>query len=179
VVSFPSGFPTETLYTSLLSSIRATSPAHLTLLDFITRAILGEQYRSLSSSACIFLQFPVTSSLLKSGYYVQEHNKLNEDVKGVFCCIFFSKLHGENNKLHVVIIKLTYICEYVRSYYSWNLRRLHETMFYKLEAYYSWNLRRLHETMFYKLEAWNGKGANTWPPRSPDFTFPHSVFCLY
>jgi hypothetical protein len=37
-------------------------PSHF--LYFITRKILGEQYRSLSSSLCIFLHSPVTSSLL-------------------------------------------------------------------------------------------------------------------
>jgi hypothetical protein len=56
---FPSGFPTKTLHTPLLSPIRATCPAHL-LLDFIIRIILGEEYRSLSSSLCNFLRSLVT-----------------------------------------------------------------------------------------------------------------------
>jgi hypothetical protein len=46
--------PHQNLYTPLLSPIRATFPAHLILLDFITRTILGEEYKSLSSSWCIF-----------------------------------------------------------------------------------------------------------------------------
>ena len=61
---FPSGFPTKTLYPPLLSPIRATCPAHLIILDLITRTTMGEQYRSLSSSLCSSLHSPVTSSLL-------------------------------------------------------------------------------------------------------------------
>jgi len=61
---FPFGFPTKTLYAPLSSLIRATFPAHLVLLHFITRTILGEEYRSFSSSLCNLLHSPVTSSLL-------------------------------------------------------------------------------------------------------------------
>ena len=57
---FPHQDPTH----PLSSTIRATYPAHPILLDFITRTILGEEYKSFSSSLCNLLHFPVTSSLL-------------------------------------------------------------------------------------------------------------------
>ena len=76
---FPPDFPTKTLYTPLPSPIRATFPAHLILLHFIKRTILGEQYRSLSSSSlCSFLNSPVTSSLLHPKGGVQQGAKLPE-----------------------------------------------------------------------------------------------------
>ena len=44
--------------------IRAKCPAHLILLDLITRTILDEECRSLSSLLCSILHSPVTSPLL-------------------------------------------------------------------------------------------------------------------
>jgi len=61
---FPSSFPTKNPEYASPLPIRATCPAHLIILTFITCTIFDEQYRSLSSSLCSFLNSPVTSSLL-------------------------------------------------------------------------------------------------------------------
>jgi hypothetical protein len=52
------------LYTPHLPTVRATCSAHLVLLYFISRTILGEEYRLFSSSLCNFLHSPGISSLL-------------------------------------------------------------------------------------------------------------------
>ena len=70
---FPSGFPTKTLYAPLSSPIRATCPAHLILLDFITRTILGEEYRLFSSSLCNLLHSPRYLVPPRSKYSPQRH----------------------------------------------------------------------------------------------------------
>ena len=57
-------FPHQDPIHTLSSPICATCPAHLILLDFIIRTILGEQYKSFSYSLCNLLHSPVTSTLL-------------------------------------------------------------------------------------------------------------------
>jgi hypothetical protein len=52
---FLSGFRTNNLYAFLLSHIRVTCPSHFILLDLIIVIILGEEYKSRSSSLCSFL----------------------------------------------------------------------------------------------------------------------------
>jgi hypothetical protein len=68
---FPSRFPIKTMYTPLLSPIRATCPVHFIPFTSITRARLGEQYGSLSSSSCSVLQSPAIFSLYRSKYSPQ------------------------------------------------------------------------------------------------------------
>ena len=57
------GFTTKTLHTPLLSTIRASCPAHPSPRDLITRMIFDE-YTAQSSLLCSRLHSPVTSSLL-------------------------------------------------------------------------------------------------------------------
>jgi hypothetical protein len=60
---FPSGFPTNILYSFLLSSIHSTCPDHLIVLDLFILIIFSKEYKLWSFTLCTFLQSPVTSSL--------------------------------------------------------------------------------------------------------------------
>jgi hypothetical protein len=62
---FPCRFPTNSLYAFLFSPICATCSTHLILLYLITLIILGEEYKSRSSSLCSFLNRPVTCSIVR------------------------------------------------------------------------------------------------------------------
>ena len=70
---FPSGFPTKTLFTPLISPIRATGPVNLILLDLITRKNIwwGVQIIDESSLLCTLPQTPCYLTPLRPYYSPQ------------------------------------------------------------------------------------------------------------
>ena len=82
----------------LSSPIRATCPAHLILLDFITHTILGEGYISFSSSLCNLLHSPVTSSLLGNcnSWKNKEFDIINAGCNHEVYIWLFSQIFREN-----------------------------------------------------------------------------------
>ena len=61
-------FPTKILYTPLPTPIHATRLTQLIYLDFITRTIKGEEYKSLSSSLSSIPHYAFTSSLVSPNF---------------------------------------------------------------------------------------------------------------
>jgi len=61
----------NTVYPSPLPPYALQCPDHDILIDLITRILLGEEYRSLSSSLCSFIHSPLTSSLFGPNIYRQ------------------------------------------------------------------------------------------------------------
>ena len=63
MVSLPQVFPLKPCMHLSFPHIHATCPAHLSLIDLITRMIFGKENRAHSSSLCSLLHSPVTLSL--------------------------------------------------------------------------------------------------------------------
>ena len=102
----PSGFPSRTLYTPLSSPICATCPAHLILLNFITRTILGEEYKSFSSLLCNFLLSPRYLVPPRSKYSPQHHVLKHPQLPFLPQCQWPSFTPIHNNRLNYSSIYL-------------------------------------------------------------------------
>ena len=83
--------------------IRATCSAHLILLDFITRTISGEVYRSFSSSLCSLLHSLFTSSLLGPNILL---NTIFSNTLSFLCSLNVSDQVSHLHKTTVKIIVL-------------------------------------------------------------------------
>ena len=118
---FPSGFPTKAPYSPLLSTIRATCPTHLILLDFITRTTLGEQYKSLSLSLWSFLHSPFISSLLGPNILL---NTLFSDILSLCFSLNVSDQVSHTYKTTDKII-LIYVNRYIFWYQEGRQKILH------------------------------------------------------
>jgi hypothetical protein len=75
---FPCRFLTYNLYVFLFFPIRATCPTHLIHLYFISLIMLGEEYKSRSSSLCSFLNRPATCCTVRQHrqYWSSPEDKL-------------------------------------------------------------------------------------------------------
>ena len=86
------------VYASLLPH---TCPAHFILPDFVTRTILGEEYRSFSSSLCIFLHFPVTSYLLGDRWHIDTRRDIHSKFQAHILSLVY-KSHLKHQKLDLL-----------------------------------------------------------------------------
>ena len=90
-------FPLQDPKHPLSLPIRATCPAHLILLDFITRTILGEEYRSFRSSLC---------NLLHSPMWFYYDNSQNMQTSPLLNC----EQYTEHQYRQQIYFRLSYIC---------------------------------------------------------------------
>ena len=101
-------FPHQDTIHPLSSPIRATYPAHLILLDFITRKIFGEEYKSFSSSLSTF-----TSSLLGTYIFLNTiFSNILTFLSSLYCSDHVSHPYKTTGKIIVLYILICSVVSY-------------------------------------------------------------------
>ena len=96
---FPVGLPVKILKALLPSSILATCPVHLNLLDFITLTILGERYKLYVCIRCALCwQYGVVQSIVVA--YFGWHKHFNSSLASSM------QLHGTDEALPSSVLHL-------------------------------------------------------------------------
>jgi hypothetical protein len=100
---FLSGFPTKTLYTPLPSLKYYKCPAQPIILDFITRKILGEKYRSWNST--LFLCHHSKAQIFSSTSYSQTQLSLRSSLNVSDQVSHPNKTTGKIIVLYILLLK--------------------------------------------------------------------------
>jgi hypothetical protein len=122
-LSLSSGLFTKNLYASVLLRIRVTWPAHLLMLDLITRIIFGEGHRPQSSSLCRFPHYSVPSSFLGPNIFLSTlfsntlivtdqvpHPQKRENYSSVYLRLYiFRKQTARQKILHRTIARFPWL----------------------------------------------------------------------
>ena len=106
--SFPLGLPVKILKALLPSSIVATCPAHLNLLDLITLTILGERYKLRSFSLWSLVHFPFSSLLgpnIRLRILFSQLNKIQHYEK------IWSSLNSVKPTHSLILLSLSVLCQ--------------------------------------------------------------------